>query len=305
MSDAYDPELRPLARWLPRFVMSDALAQRMRRLSQWMPLPRSSREVIVEERRLAGVRSLVFRPRAAKGPRPGVLWLHGGGYVIGAPEQEGARCRALAASHDAVVVAPAYRLAPEHPFPAARDDAHRVLAAMGEDASLGVRADRIAIAGVSAGGGLAASLALRARDEGPRPVAQILLYPMLDDRTAVRPELDDASHLLWNQASNVYGWRSYLGVEPGSARAPEVAVPARAATVRGLPPTWIGVGTVDLFHDECVDFASRLRESAVPCTLEVAHGGYHAFDVVSPRAAVSRRFTESWQSALREALAIT
>lgn len=305
MSDAYDPELRPLARWLPRFVMSDTLAQRMRRLSRWIPAPRSSREVIVEERRLAGVRSLVFRPRAAKGPRPGVLWLHGGGYVIGAPEQEGERCRALAASHDAVVVAPAYRLAPEHPFPAARDDVHRVLVAMSSDASLGVRADRIAIAGVSAGGGLAASLALHVRQHGPAVVAQLLLYPMLDDRTASRPRLEDASHRLWNQASNVYGWRSYLGVEPGSASVPVGAVPSRAAPLDGLPPTWIGVGTADLFHDECRDFAARLEESAVPCTLEIADGAYHAFDMVSPRAAVSRRFTESWQSALREAVAIT
>lgn len=301
-SEPFDPELRARARWLPRFVMSDALVRRMRGLARWMPAPRSSREVAVETRSIAGVRTLVFRPRAPEGPLPAVLWLHGGGYVIGAPEQEGGRCRALAASLGAVVLAPAYRLAPEHPFPAARDDVHGVLVAMSTDASLGVRADRIAIAGVSAGGGLAASLALHARQHGPRVVAQLLLYPMLDDRTASRRDVDDAAHRLWNQASNVYGWRSYLGVEPGSASVPVGAVPSRAAPLDGLPPTWIGVGTADLFHDECRDFAARLEESGVPCTLEIAEGAYHAFDMVSPGAAVSRRFTESWQRALRAAL---
>jgi acetyl esterase/lipase len=198
MTDPFDPELGAIARWLPRPTMNDSRAHLVRRLARWMPVPASSRDVVVEARTVAGVRSLVFRPRAAKGPRPGLLWLHGGGYVIGTPEREGARCRALAASHDAVVVPPAYRLAPEHPFPAARDDAHRVLVAMSEDASLGVRADRIAIAGVSAGGGHAASLALQAREHGPRVVAQILIYPMLDDRTTSRHDVDDAPHRLWN-----------------------------------------------------------------------------------------------------------
>jgi acetyl esterase/lipase len=300
----FDPELRAMARWLPRLVMSDRLAVRMRWLSQWLPAPRSTREVIVEPRTLGGVRALVYRPRATRGPCPAVLWLHGGGYVIGAPEQEGARCLALSRALGLVVVAPAYRLAPEHPFPAARDDAHAVLAAMRGDASLGVRADRIAVAGVSAGGGLAASLALHVRSEAPPLAAQILLYPMLDDRTTARPGLEDAAHRLWNQASNVHGWRSYLGREPGGASAPEGAVPSRAESVEGLPPTWIGVGTVDLFHEECTAFAARLRGSGVPCTLEIAHGGYHAFDVVSPRAAISRRFEASWRAALRNALGV-
>ena len=256
----------------------------------------------MEERVLGGVRSLVFRPRAAHGPRAAVLWLHGGGYVIGAPEQEGPRCLALARALGVVVVAPAYRLAPEHPFPAARDDAAAVLEALWTDDSLGVRSDRIAVAGVSAGGGLAASLSLHVRGSAPPLAAQILLYPMLDDRTTTRPELDDPAHRLWNQASNVYGWRSYLGVEPGGPSAPEGAVPSRAASLAGLPPTWIGVGDVDLFHDECASFAARLRECGVPSTLEIAPGGYHAFDVVSPRAAISRRFEASWRAALRDAL---
>lgn len=298
-----DPELRARARLIPRLTLTDGVAGAMRRVQAWLPAPRSTGEVVVEERVLDGVRAWVFSPRAAtQATLPGLLWLHGGGYVIGAPTQDGVRCRALAAELGAVVVAPAYRLAPEHPFPAARDDAYRALTAMVEDRALRVRADRIAVAGVSAGGGLAASLALRVRDGGPALVAQILLYPMLDDRTTARRDVDEEALRVWSTGSNLYGWRSYLGVPPAGPSAPDGAVPARAATLAGLPSTWIGVGTADLFHDECVAFATRLRESGVPCTLELARGAYHGFDVVSPRAAVSRRFEASWKAALRDAL---
>jgi acetyl esterase/lipase len=310
VTDALDPELRALARLIPRLDLSDGSVRLVRAAQRWLPSPRSSRDVLVEERVLDGVRAWVFSPRASlDAPLPGLLWLHGGGYVIGSPSQDGARCRALAAALGVVVVAPAYRLAPEHPFPAARDDAHRALRAMVEDRSLRVRADRIAIAGVSAGGGLAAALALHLRKGGPALAAQILLYPMLDDRTTARHDIDEARLRVWSQASNVYGWRSYLGVPPAGPEgavdhsAPDGAVPARASSLAGLPSTWIGVGTADLFHDECVAFAERLRASGVPCTLQLARGAYHGFDVVSPRAAVSRRFEASWIGALRAAIA--
>jgi acetyl esterase/lipase len=230
-----------------------------------------------------------------------VLYLHGGGYTIGSIKTH--RCLAgwISRAARARVLIIDYRLAPEHPFPAALDDAYAALEAVARDPD--VRADRVAVGGMSAGGGLAAALALAARDRGgPALAAQILIYPMLDDRSALRTDLDDERFRLWDVPSNVYGWTSYLAATPGGERVPDGAVPSRAASLAGLPPTWIGVGTLDLFHDECVDYAQRLEASGVRCTLEIAHGAYHGFDEVSPHAAITRRFRASWQTALETAL---
>lgn len=301
MADDFDPALRFAARLIPRVSMSARLARALRVMNAALPAPSSTADVRVETRAMPGGPAYVFRPTHAKGPLPAIVWLHGGGYVIGTPKQDGPKCTALARELGITVIAPTYRLAPEHPFPAARDDAYAALEAAARDPD--VRADRIAVGGMSAGGGLAAALALAARDRGgPALAAQILIYPMLDDRSALRTDVDGARFRLWDVPSNVYGWSSYLGVAPGSADAPIAAIPARAASLSDLPPTWIGVGTLDLFHDECVAYAQRLEGSGVACTLELARGAYHGFDEVSPRAEITRAFRASWQRVLRSAL---
>ena len=134
---------------------------------------------------------------------------------------------------------------PEHPYPAALD-AHAAWTWLRGHAA----AERIVVGGQSAGGGLAAALVQRLYDEGERPRAQWLFCPMLDDRTAARRGLDDAGHRVWDNRLNRFGWRAYLGTEPGAPGVPPYAVPARRDDVAGLPDTWIGVGDIDLFHDE-------------------------------------------------------
>jgi acetyl esterase/lipase len=155
---------------------------------------------------------------------------------------------------------------------------------------------RIVIGGESAGGALAASLAFSARDRAEiRPVLQLLSYPMLDDRTVSKPAAAH-SYRMWNERSNRFGWKSYLGDAD-----PAVAVPARRTDLAGLPAAWIGVGTVDFFHDEDVAYAARLRAAGVPCHLEVVPGAFHAFDRVAYRTSVARAFFESQCAALRKA----
>jgi acetyl esterase/lipase len=160
------------------------------------------------------------------------------------------------------------------------------------------------LVGESAGAGLAAALALVARDRGGiQPVLQVLSYPMLDDRTT-DGGLDPRVLRLWNQASNRFGWDAYLGDLVGG-QVPDTAAPARAADLAGLPATWLGVGTNDLFHAENVAFAQRLDAAGVACELLEVPGAYHGFDIMEPRARVSRDFLRARLAALRNGLTET
>lgn len=205
-----------------------------------------------------------------------------------------------------MVVSVDYRLAPATPFPGSLEDNYAALRWLYCNAEeLGVDRQRIAVGGESAGGGHAAMLAIAARDRGEFPVAyQWLIYPMLDDRTgthrAVPPHIGT---FVWTREFNKQGWTAFLGVEAGSADVPVVAAPARLTKLAGLPPAFIGVGSLDLFVEEDIDYAARLNAAGVPVELHVVPGAYHGFDVIAPEAAVSRRFTQNWLDALSKALA--
>ncbi|WP_240034859.1 alpha/beta hydrolase fold domain-containing protein [Glaciihabitans arcticus] len=163
---------------------------------------------------------------------------------------------------------------------------------------------RVAIGGASAGAGLAAGLALYAHDRGEvTPVFQLLVYPMLDDRTVTRTDHDTRGVRVWTPGSNRFGWTSYLGHEPGLPTASEYAAPARRNDLRGLPPAWIGVGTLDLFFDEDVAYARRLLDAGVPCDTFIVPGAFHGFDALFRTKPVSREFWREQARALREALA--
>ncbi len=236
---------------------------------------------------------------------PALLWLHGGGFVSGAAGSSVDDAPRLAHEVGLLVASVDYRLAPEHPFPAALEDAHAALRWLhGHAADLGVDPARIAVGGDSAGGGLAACLAQRAADEGEVPVAfQSLLYPMLDDRTVLREPPAGVGELLWTPADNRFGWASYLGTEPGDDVPPH-AVAARRVALGTLPPAWIGVGDRDLFHSEDVAYAERLREQGVPVTLDVIEGFYHGADRVAPGAPQTRDLLARQADALRRALGL-
>ncbi len=249
-----------------------------------------------------GVRVKLYRPAVLTAPAPALLWMHGGGYVMGAPEQDDRTCLAVADRLGMTVASVDYRLAPEHPFPAALDDARATLSWLVANASgLSVDPGRIAVGGASAGGGLAAALAQRAVDEGVPPAFQLLVYPMLDDRTVLTGRVPTDLRV-WTPGSNRFGWTSYLGRPPGGDT-PAYAVPARRPDLAGLPPAWIGVGTEDLFHDEAVAYATRLRAAGVPCELTVVEGAFHGFDAAFPGKPVSRGFLDDELAALGGALA--
>jgi acetyl esterase/lipase len=237
----------------------------------------------------------LHRPVGVSQPTPAMLWIHGGGYVLGTAQQHDALCHRFTRELGITVASVDYRLAPEHPYPAPLEDCYSALTWL---AGLpAVDPARVAIGGASAGGGLAAALALLARDRGDvTPTLQLLAYPMLDDRSGSGPE--DPKYRLWSPKSNRFGWKAYLANAD-----PQVAVPARRDDLSGLAPAWIGVGTHDLFHDEDVAYAERLTAAGVPCQVEVVPGAFHGFDLVVPKAAVSQSFFASQCASLRTALA--
>jgi acetyl esterase/lipase len=297
-SDGFHPDLRAAARWLPRAAVSPRTLKPVRMLTG-LQARRAARDGNVRQAGPVSVR--VHQPKSGEQPRPALLWIHGGGFVMGTASQDDALCRYFADQVGALVVAVEYRLAPEHQFPEPLQDCYEALKWLA--AQPGVDRSRIAIGGASAGGGLATGLALMARDRNEVPVAfQLLVYPMLDDRTATRA-MDETRVRLWNNKANRFGWQSYTGHAPGSAEVTGLAAPARCEDLAGLPPAWIGVGTLDLFYDEDVDYASRLADAGVKCELETVPGAFHGFDSIRSGAPVSKAFRASQAEALASALA--
>lgn len=240
--------------------------------------------------------------------KPAILHTHGGGFIMGDAASNVSALQPLAAALDCVVVTVDYRLAPETTFQGSIEDNYAALKWVHDGAEhLGVDPARIAVMGESAGGGHAALLAIKARDRGEVPVAfQCLVYPMLDDRTGttLHPAPPIGS-LLWTEPYNRLGWEWFLGQAPGTAAVPDGAVPARQRNLKGLPPAFIGVGSIDLFVDEDISYARRLIDAGIAAELVVVPGAFHGFDAVAPDTAVVRRFTEVKLQSLRRAFATT
>jgi acetyl esterase/lipase len=290
----FHPDLKRIARLIPRSMITPSSLP-VFRVAGRLTDRRTPKDV--EKLTLtSGVKVRVHRPPNAEGTGPGLLWIHGGGYVIGSAAQDDVVCRRFARELGATVVAVDYRLAPEYPYPIPLEDCYGALSWL--PTLPAVDPARVAICGASAGGGLAAALALLARDRGEVDVAaQLLVYPMVDDRSSTKEGLDDHHHRLWTQKSNVFGWDAYLGDAD-----PNVAVPARRDDLSGLPPAWVGVGSNDLFYEEDLAYAERLRAAGVACALEVVPGAFHGFDGVAAKAPVSRAFFTSQVTWLRETL---
>lgn len=289
-----DPELRLAARLLPGgYALHRGLTVPRALMSLAV---RSGRRQDVASRAVnADVSVRVHRPAHATGPGPALLWIHGGGTVMGGAAQEDGFCRKLVNFTDVAVAAVDHRLAPEHPYPTPLEDCYAALIWLTRQPW--VDPTRIAIGGASAGGGLTAALALLARDRGEIAVAlQLMTYPMLDDRTDGAPT--QTPRVMWSGRDNQIAWRWYL-----NGADPNIAVPARRHDLSGLPPAWIGVGTLDLFHEECRAYGHRLGAAGVPTEVEIAEGAFHAFDMIVPNASVAQRFFASQCRSLRSALA--
>lgn len=302
------PDLRSPLLWFPYSVRSRSDLEVLRAVVR-RRRTRIAAGVRIERRTVPGIGGrpdvgvLVYEKDGRSTPSGALLWIHGGGKVAGSPEQCHATCSRFAGELGLLVVSVDYRLAPEHPFPAGLDDCHTVLAWMHDAAeTLGIDQDRIAVGGESAGGGFAAALCQLARDRGGPAIAfQVLVYPMIDDRTAARSDHEDRGDFVWTAASNRFGWAAYLGTEPGG-EAPPYAAAARCSDLSGLPPAWIGVGDLDLFHPEDVDYARRLEAAGVECELHEVAGMYHGADVLAPKAPSMRSFREAMTAALRSAM---
>ncbi|OBI53331.1 alpha/beta hydrolase [Mycobacterium kyorinense] len=291
-STDFHPDLRRIARVAPRTLVTPRTLHLIRALSG---LVRGGGVDGVEVLTLesgAGVR--LYRPAGLTQQAPALLWIHGGGYVIGSARQDDRLCHRFSDELGITVASVDYRLAPEHPYPAPLEDCYSALTWLARLPT--VDPARVAIGGASAGGGLAAALALLARDRGEvTPSLQVLAYPMLDDRSADSPK--NSNYRLWSPNSNRFGWAAYLGDAD-----PQVAVPARRDDLSGLAPAWIGVGTHDLFYDEDLAYAQRLRAAGVPCEVEEIVGAFHGFDLIAPKAQVSQAFFASQRDVLRASL---
>lgn len=220
-----------------------------------------------------------YLPTGSSKPTPALLWIHGGGMVLGRADQDEPLMRILCRKLQCAIVSVEYRLAPEHPYPAPIDDCFAALQWLLRSCDeLNIDPRYIAIGGASAGAGLAAGTALLARDRGEAPLsAQVLIYPMLDDSNVVPADEANPDALIWNRASNLFGWSAYLGQLAGTDEVPSYAAPYRAHSVADLPNTFVAVGDIDLFLDECINYSTRLLQEKVPTELHVYPGAVHGF----------------------------
>lgn len=303
-----DPELRPVLKQFPPSAdLTLPMVLQFRKMPGMPPSPAPAPQPV--ERQIPGspgaseVRLWIVDPAPSEKGKPVLLHMHGGGLMMVDPTLM-PRLQEIATDCHCVVVSVDYRLAPETRYSGSLEDNYRALEWVHAHAEeLGIDASRIAVGGESAGGYHAASLAIHARDRNEVPIVfQLLIYPALDDRTgSTRPAPPALGHFMWTANANRFAWSSLLGVPAGSSRVPAGAVPARVASVAGLPPAWIGVGGIDLFVEEDMEYARRLVHAGVATELLVVPGAFHGFDLLVPDAEASKQFSASWKAALRKA----
>ena len=304
------PELQQVAKKSPRFSFNTTNTRFIKLLLRLMPSPKTLDGILVENIFIPGqndrikIRLRIYKPKSSSAPTPVLIWLHGGGYVIGNPEQDDGSCAQFVRELGITVVSVDYRVSPKDPIPARLDDAYAAQKWMVSNSKeLSIDAKRIAIGGASAGGGLAAALVQLTHDRQEiKLIFQLLTYPMLDDRTVLRANIDDSNNVTWNQKSNRFGWESYLGMKCGAEDVPVYAVPARRVDLSGLPKAWIGVGTLDIFHDEDAAYAERLKACGIECEIDIVTGAFHGFDVFDPQLPIVQDFRKSQIAALKKYL---
>jgi acetyl esterase/lipase len=237
------------------------------------------------------------------GKLPALLFIHGGGYVLGDVDGSDGDCQLFAEEAQCVVVSVEYRLAPEHPYPAPLEDCYAALVWMTNAAEeLKIDVSRVAIAGQSAGGGLTAALSLLARDrKGPAISFQMPLYPMIDDRnvTPSSYEITD-ERAIWNRGNNLAGWRMYLGEHANGEISP-YAAPAHAKNLSNLPPTFTCVGQLDPFRDETIEYVAKLAQAGVAVEFHLYPGAYHGFELLNPTSEIGKQARSEYVQALKKA----
>jgi len=293
MRQPLDPDIEPFIAAIPFEALDEAMLPAIRAAKMEVPL---SDDVVRTEHTAPGdppVPVRVHQAKDAEGLQPCVYSIHGGGFVLGSYDMDDMAFDRWCPAYGIVGVSVEYRLAPETPYRGTPDDCYAGLKWTYEHAEeLGIDRDRIGVRGVSAGGGLAACLALLARDRGEIPLDfQLLDCPMLDDRQQT-PSSQLEGLAVWSKHSNEFGWRSYLGDLYGTDDVPYTAAPARATDLTGLPPAFVSVGTVDGFRDEDIDYAMRLNQAGVPCELHVYPGASHGYQIAAESAVARQSNTD-------------
>ncbi|MDH7639093.1 alpha/beta hydrolase fold domain-containing protein [Sphingomonas oryzagri] len=306
-----DPELHGLLERWPQVTLDESLIPLVRDATRLPVGEIANPERVVRQDLIVPGRDgapdvpmIHYRPAGSEDAvLPCLYHVHGGGYVGGAAAGLEPIHRLLVETVGCALVTVDYRLAPETPFPGPLEDCYAGLDWLfGHASKLNIDPSRIGIGGESAGGGLAAALALLVRDRGEHRIAfQHLIYPMIDDRTCITADPHPhAGQFVWNAASNAFGWRAYLGMAPGASDIPAYAAAARAEDLSGLPPTFLATGALDLFVDEDISYAARLIRAGVSTELHVYPGAFHGFDI-DQSAAVSRRLRrDSWDFLTRQ-----
>jgi acetyl esterase len=312
VSYRYDPELVAVAAAYPDLDLTDVPAARrvLRDMREQLPpfLPPAS--LAIEKRLVPGppgdheIEVCVLSPRGLSAPAPALYWIHGGGFMLGDVDGDLEQTAELAAALSAVVVSVEYRLAPEHPFPAPAEDCFAGLRWLFSHAGdLGIDRSRVAIAGVSAGAGLAAAVTLMARDRGgPAVCLQVLDIPDLDDRLGTASMAEFTGTPVWNRPKAVLSWQAYLGPGHRGETSP-YAAPARAADLRGLPPAYIVTCEFDPLRDEGIEYGLRLMAAGVPVELHHYPGTFHGSGAAGRGTAISDRMTGDRTAALARAFA--
>lgn len=312
-----DPEISPMLDNFPSFQFSPEVLPSLRQTQAEMfeqmkgTFPVFDNIEVTEKKVLGApgdpdVRILVYRPKNVEGKVPGLLWIHGGGYILGSADSDDIQVKNIVTQVGCAAVSVDYRLAPETPHPGPVEDCYAALKWFYQNADeLGVDNTRIAIGGASAGGGLAAGLGVLTRDRAEIPLAfQLLIYPMLDDRTVINSaDHNYVGEFIWTKESNLFGWTSLLGQEPGGPDVSPYAAAARATDLAGLPATYLTVGSLDLFLEEDLEYARRLIRGGVPTELHVYPGGFHGFNLVLT-AAISQAFERDVMNALKKGLKV-
>jgi acetyl esterase len=243
----------------------------------------------------------IYRQKSYTESLPVLLWIHGGGYILGSIDDNDDLCMRFAKEANCVVVSVDYRLAPEHPYPAPIEDCYTALKWIADHAeSLNIDPNRIGVAGASAGGGLTAALTLLARDrQYPSLCFQMPLYPMIDDQNNSPSTNEIQEGFVWNQKTNEAGWKMYLGELYGKDNIPAYAAPTRAEDYRKLPYTYTCVGQLDPFRDETLSYVTRLAQAGVDVEFHLYPGAYHGFEGINPEADLSIRATNEYIQAVK------
>lgn len=314
MEDRLHPELKSMFAGLPEVIYTrENLEEKRMEMQQFAAAMAATlpvhEGVLTSERYIPcvadgpDVRIKIYEPREKKGALPGLLYIHGGGYILGSADMMDPAMKQMVSELECIIVSVDYRLAPEHPYPAPLEDCYAALKWFADHAEqLGGDNSRIAVMGPSAGGGLTAALSLLARDrQGPAIMFQMPLYPMIDDRMVTPSSQTITDDRVWSKAKTELAWSLYLGEREDGAISP-YAAPARATDLSGLPPTYICVGDLDPFRDETIEYVTRLAEAGVPTEFHLYPGGFHGFEEYVPGAEISQRAVNEYKTALKQAL---